>query len=225
MVAVLLPVKKLMYNFYTLVGHIMGQQKIELLIYGITANQVQSGAYALILEQKNGNYRIPIVVGAPEAQSIAMALERVKPERPLTHDLFASFAKAYGIRFSEVFIYKFEEGIFYSEIVCSDGDRNVSIDARTSDAIALALRTGAKIYTTPDVICNVGFISTEQGVKRVEPQEFEHNNTEIELSRYTIEELNKMMLKAASREDYERAAEIRNTIAAKVAANSKKDNQ
>lgn len=203
----------------------MEQQKIELQVYGITANQVQSGAYALILEQINGNYRIPIVVGVPEAQSIAMALERVKPERPLTHDLFASFAKAYGIRFKEVFIYKFEEGIFYSELICSDGDRNVSIDARTSDAIALAMRTGARIYTTPEIIRSTGFLIPEQEQKRANIQPAEQETNEVDLSRYTVEELNKMMQKAAACEDYERAAEIRNIIAEKSIGNPKTDNQ
>lgn len=192
----------------------MAQQKIELQVYGITANQVQSGAYALILAEVEGNYRIPIVVGASEAQSIAMNIENVKPQRPLTHDLFASFSKAFGIRILEVFIYRFEDGIFYSDLVCSDGERQISIDARTSDAVALALRTNAKIYTTPEIIKRAGFIVEGQELKNPRHIHIE-KESEINLCRYTIDELKRMMDKAVARENYERAAEIRNAIARK----------
>ncbi|MDE6715445.1 MAG: DUF151 domain-containing protein, partial [Muribaculaceae bacterium] len=119
----------------------------------------------------------------------------------------------------------YKRQIFYSELICSDGDRDVSIDARTSDAIALAMRTGARIYTTPEIIKATGFLIPEQELKRTNIQPAEQDNNEVDLSRYTVEELNKMMQKAAAREDYERAAEIKNIIADKTAGNPKTDNQ
>lgn len=191
--------------------------KVLLQVYGITANQVQNNAYALLLEEADGAYRIPIVVGAAEAQSIAVILENIKTPRPLTHDLFASFAKAFGIRFLSVFIYKFEEGIFYSEIRCTDGDREVTIDARTSDAIALALRSGMPIYTTPEIVAETGFIIDGEELKSKirSDNTRSHSNGEISLERYTVEELERMMAKAAQKEDYEQAARIRNVIASK----------
>ena len=107
------------------------EKRVKLRVQGITNSQVQSGAYALILAEEKGIRRIPIIVGMPEAQSIAIALEGLKPPRPLTHDLFATFAQAFGIRLTEVYIYRFEEGIFYSELLFTDGDRSIKVDSRT----------------------------------------------------------------------------------------------
>ena len=108
-------------------------------------SQVQSGAYALILAEENGPRRIPIIVGTAEAQSIAIALEHIVPPRPLTHDLFATFAQAFNVILKEVYIYKFEDGVFYSELEFSDGERSIKLDSRTSDAIAIALRVNCDI--------------------------------------------------------------------------------
>ncbi|MDE6306034.1 MAG: bifunctional nuclease family protein, partial [Muribaculaceae bacterium] len=116
------------------------EERIRLEVLGISYSQIQSGAYALILAQTDGPIRIPIVIGAAEAQSIAIRMEGIKPPRPLTHDLFTTFAHAFGVKLLEVYIYRFENGIFSSELTFSDGERQIVIDSRTSDAIAIAMR-------------------------------------------------------------------------------------
>jgi len=135
--------------------------KIKLYIQGLTNSQVQSGAYALILAEEDGLRRIPIIVGTSEAQSIAIVLERLSPPRPLTHDLFTSIFQAVGVRLLEVFIYKFEEGIFYSELVVEANGEQIHIDSRTSDAIAIALRVRGDIYTTESIIRECGVVMEE----------------------------------------------------------------
>lgn len=135
--------------------------KIKLRVQGLTNSQVQSGAYALILAEDDGARRIPIIVGTSEAQSIAIALEHIKPPRPLTHDLFATFAQAFGIQLREVFIYKFEDGVFYSELLFDDGITQVRIDSRTSDAISLALRVKCDIFTTEQIVAECGVVLEE----------------------------------------------------------------
>lgn len=134
------------------------QNLIQLRVMGLSYNQLQNGAYALLLAQVEGPYRIPVVIGAAEAQSIAIALEGIITPRPLTHDLFNTFAKAFGVKLKRVFIYRFEDGIFSAELTFTDGDRTISLDARTSDAIALAIRTQAPIFTTPGILEETGFI-------------------------------------------------------------------
>lgn len=137
--------------------------RIRLKVLGISYSQIQSGAYALILAQTDGPYRIPVVIGAAEAQSIALRMESITPPRPMTHDLFVSFAHAFGIKLIEVFIYRFEDGIFSSELTFTDSaGRTVSIDSRTSDAIAIAMRTNAPIFTTPEILDETGFIIENQ---------------------------------------------------------------
>lgn len=137
--------------------------RIPLRVLGLSYREIKSGAYALILSQVGGPHYIPIVIGTAEAQSIAMRLEGVIPPRPITHDLFASFTHAFGIRLVEVFINKFEDGIFTSELlfISPDGS-NITMDARTSDAIAIAMRTGSPIFTTPEILAETGFTMEEQ---------------------------------------------------------------
>jgi len=136
-------------------------KKIELRVQGLTNSQVQSGAYALILAEENGLRRVPIIVGTAEAQSIAIALENIKPPRPLTHDLFASFTKALDLTLEEVFIYKFEDGVFYSELLFRGENKEIRLDSRTSDAIAIALRVKCHIYTTEAIIRECGVVLDE----------------------------------------------------------------
>ena len=131
--------------------------RIRLKVMGLSYSQIQTGAYALILAQVGGPYRIPVVIGAAEAQSIAIKMESIIPPRPMTHDIFVSFAHAFGVKLVEVFIYRFEDGIFSSEMTFSDGERTITIDSRTSDAIAIAMRTGAPIFTTPEILDETGF--------------------------------------------------------------------
>ena len=184
-------------------------EKVKLNVLGITSSQIQAGAYALVLSEEGGAYRIPVIVGVAEAQSIAVKLENVRPPRPLSHDLIVRLTHAFGIGLEEVFIYKFENGVFLSELHFGDDDRKVVIDSRTSDAIALAMRTGAPIYTTREILKKAGFVS-EKGEVKVAPVDSELK--EIDLKKFAVEELEKMLSKCVEREEYERAAEIKRII-------------
>lgn len=178
---------------------------------GISYAPLQSGAYALILAQEDGPYRIPMVIGASEAQSIAVNIERIVTPRPITHDLFCTLAHAFSIELVEVFIYKFDMGIFYSELLFTDGEREVRIEARASDAIAIALRTGSPIYTTEEVMHLTGTILTvenSEGSGDAEETAPEEENYES-LSDEALEE---MLSNFISEENYEGAAKINEII-------------
>ncbi|MBO4995399.1 MAG: bifunctional nuclease family protein [Muribaculaceae bacterium] len=186
--------------------------RIKLRVLGISYSQIQTGAYALILAQVDGPYRIPVVIGAAEAQSIALKMESITPPRPMTHDLFVSFAHAFGIKLKEVFIYRFEDGIFSSELTFSDGERQVVIDSRTSDAIAIAMRTQTPIYTTKEILDETGFIMEVRGDEQQEDDE-SHNSPETnegkpKLENYAIEELERTLNKLIETEQYEEAAKV-----------------
>ena len=184
-------------------------QRIRLKVLGISYSQIQSGAYALILAQVDGPYRIPVVIGASEAQSIAIRLESIIPPRPMTHDLFVSFAHAFGVKLKEVFIYKFEDGIFSSELTFTDGDRTIVLDSRTSDAIGIALRTKSPIYTTKDILDETGFILEETETDDSHNPEDEENMTENpKLENYAVEELERTWEKLIAQENYEEAAKV-----------------
>lgn len=193
------------------------QNRVRLTVLGITYNQVSNGAYALILSQHEGNYRIPIVIGVAEAQSIAAYLKNVTFSRPLTHEMFQSVLTAFGVVVKEVYIYRFAEGVFYSEITFDDGDREIKIDSRTSDAVALSLRYNAPIYTTEEILKEVGFEIDLDG-ERIEDDD---NSTpvfdirKIPLEKFSVAELNKMLEKSIDKEDYERAAEIKEALDSK----------
>jgi bifunctional DNase/RNase len=194
---------------------------VKLNVLGISYSQTQSGAYALILTEENGERRIPIIVGGFEAQSIAIELEGLKPPRPLTHDLFMNFAKVFGITINEVVIYKLEEGVFYSQLQCDNGLDSITLDARTSDAIALALRFKCPIYTTEEIISKAGIVLDfdKETATQSEPHEPEkapspsttHYST-AEFKAYSLEELNEILDEAIANEDYERASKIRDEI-------------
>ena len=178
---------------------------------GITYSQVQQGAYALVLEQVGGPYRIPVVVGVSEAQSIAVRLEKIAPPRPMPHDIMVSMTHGFGISLDEVFIYKFDDGVFLSELRFSNDDRSIAIDSRTSDAIALSLRTGAPIYTTREILEQTGFIIPDEEIKKDE-KTGEEEPAEIRLDKLAVVELEKMLAGCVEREEYERAAEIKAVI-------------
>lgn len=192
------------------------ETRVRLRVLGISYSQIQSGAYALILAQVGGPYRIPVVIGATEAQAIALKMEGVTPPRPLTHDLLVSVQRAFGIALKEVFIHRFEDGIFYSELTFTDGERTVTVDSRTSDAVALAMRTGAPIFTTQAILDETGFeleitenisddASTAEDAE--EPQEEETLHMP-KLENYAIEELEKTLAKLIDKEEYEEAARV-----------------
>ena len=189
------------------------ENRIQLTLMGLSYNPLQNGAFALLLSAKESDKRIPIIIGAPEAQAIAMVIEGINPQRPMTHDLFASFAGAFGIELTEVFIYKFEDGIFYSEMTFDDGDRRVTLDSRTSDAIAVAIRVGAKIYTTPAILEETGIEITEtESVASASGQNAEVETPVADYDSMSNEELNEELEAAIARDDFETAADIRRLL-------------
>lgn len=188
-------------------------KRIRLRVMGISYSQIQSGAYALILAQTDGPYRIPVVVGAPEAQAIAIKMEGIIPPRPMTHDLFASMAHGFGIELKEVFIHKFEDGIFSSELTLTDSyGKEVILDARTSDAIAIAMRTQAPIYTTPEILEETGFIMEIKEEHAAAADSETPASTEDSLQSKSDSELNKMMQEHIKNEEYELAARIKDIL-------------
>lgn len=187
---------------------------VELKVLGISYSPGQTGAYALILSQLNGPIRIPVIIGAPEAQSIAMFMEGVDTPRPMTHDLMVNMSRAFGISISSVFIYKFEDGVFSSEITFFDADREVKIEARTSDAVNLAMRVGAPIYTTREVMEETGFVmevdkDNESETPADSPVEAPGLPDE---EKYSIEELERTLARHIEREEYEEASRISEII-------------
>lgn len=200
-------------------------RRVSLHVLGLSYSQLQSGAYALVLAEDKGPRRIPVVIGAAEAQSIAICLEGIHTPRPMTHDLFVSFAHAFGVKLKEMFIYRFEDGIFSSELTFSDGERTVVIDARTSDAVAIAIRTHTPIFTTPEILEATGFVIddsefTRKGELDEEDLETEDSDEEYEGTadsgyhaeprpeNYTIEQLEATLADLIEKEDYEEAARI-----------------
>ena len=200
---------------------------VRLNIKGISYSQTQNGAYALILSEVDGNRKLPIVIGAFEAQSIAIALEKeIMPPRPLTHDLFKNFSDRFEIVITQVIIHKLVDGVFYSSIICERDGIEEILDARTSDAIALALRFKAPIFTYKNILDRAG-IFLKTGGKEEEKQEAEDSildeflrekNTEAlstevhDYKNQTLKELYEMLDAAVKNEDYERAAKIRDEI-------------
>ena len=189
-------------------------KRVKLKVTGISYSQTQSGAYALILNEEKGDRRIPIIIGGFEAQAIVIKLENLNPPRPLTHDLFKMFADEFRISIMEVFIYKLEEGVFFSKLICNNGDKEISIDSRTSDAVALALRFGCPIFITEEILENAGIT-----INQASPETQEGNPVdsilEPESSKYdsfSDDELYKIIDEAVKTEDYERAAAIRDEI-------------
>lgn len=195
-------------------------KKVKLNILGLSYSQTQTGAYALVLSEADGNRRIPIIIGAVEAQAIAIQLEGLKPPRPLTHDLFLNVAIAFDISIVEVFIHKLEEGIFYAEIVCEQNTNRIRVDSRTSDAIALALRFECPIYTTEEIIEKAGIIMEfeDVGDSNAESHPIEKepspkaSGSHIDYTQYTKDELSEMLSASILGEDYEKASEIRDEI-------------
>lgn len=197
--------------------------KVKLKVLGVSYSQTQSGAYALVLSEENGERRIPIIVGGFEAQAIAIQLEGLNPPRPLTHDLFLNFATAFHVELLEVTIYKLEEGIFYSKLTCSNGAETVQIDSRTSDAIALALRFKCDIYTSEEIMKKASIIidfesETPQNTPDEDDDEDDEDEDRINESSYSkfkemsLEELKEALTEAITNEDYERASLIRDEI-------------
>jgi len=194
-------------------------KKIKLDIVGLSYSQTQSGAYALVLGEVSGRRRLPIIIGSFEAQAIAIEIEKMTPSRPLTHDLFKSFAEAYQIEVQEIIIYNLVDGIFYSKLICSDGKRSVEIDARTSDAIAIAVRFDCPIFTYEFILSTAGIVIEGNDFVYLEnineSQEEKTVNTSTVGSGFaslSVDELKTKLQEALAEESYEKAAKIRDEL-------------
>ncbi|WP_297100933.1 bifunctional nuclease family protein [uncultured Draconibacterium sp.] len=190
-------------------------QKIRLNILGLSVSQTQSGAYALVLAEEEGERRIPIIIGPVEAQAIAIQLEGLKPPRPLTHDLIKNMALAFDIALLEVTIYKLEEGIFYSELLCEMNGKEIRIDSRTSDAVALALRFRCPIYTSEEILQKAGIVlesDDENSPVRSMMDEEEPETTGSSYAQYSTSDLQELLNEAIEDEDYEKASIIRDEL-------------
>lgn len=205
--------------------------KVKLNVLGLSYSQAQTGAYALILSNENDDKRIPVVIGAAEAQSIAIIMEKMITPRPLTHDLFTNFCIGFGVSIVEVFIYRLEEGIFYSEILCKNDKTTLRIDARTSDAVAIALRAECPLYTSAEILEKAGISiadkefssgkseskSSEKSIETSKSSISEkktsfYESSESQFAGYSISQLKSMIEEAILNEDYERASLLRDEI-------------
>lgn len=185
--------------------------KIKLKILGLSSSQSQSGSFALVLGETNGNRRLPIIIGMFEAQAIAIEIERITPNRPMTHDLFKSFAQTFDYTIDEIFISDLREGVFYAKIVSSDGVKVTEIDARPSDAIAIGLRFGVPIYTNESIMSEAGIILSDSDEEPETAAEEELSPTE-QIKNMPLDQLKKILDEAIEKEDYERAAQIRDEM-------------
>lgn len=189
-------------------------KKVKLSILGISFSQVQAGAYALIFAEESGIRRLPIVIGTPEAQSIAIVMEGITPPRPLSHDLICSMWQELGIALIEVLIYKFENGAFFAELLLQQHGKEYRIDSRTSDAVALAIRTHSPIYTTEEIMQKMAIVFDEQSPASA-PEQFHHEEseqTEEELSNLRLDTLKHRLKDAVDEENYELATRLRDEI-------------
>lgn len=197
-------------------------KKIKLEILGLSSSQSQSGSFALVLGEADGNRRLPIIIGMFEAQAIAIEIEKIIPNRPMTHDLFKAFANTFHFHVEEIVISDLKEGVFFAKIVCTDGLKKTEIDARPSDAIAVGLRFDAPIYTYETILAEAGIVLTDEE----EEEEKEKTEPKAEKARvkketprkgddfknYTLDKLNDLLKEAIEKEDYERAAKIRDEM-------------
>lgn len=192
------------------------EKRHRLELIGITYNQIESGVYALVLQQVGGKRRIPIIIGYPEAQAIECKLQDVATPRPLMHDTMLTTLEAYGINLLEVEIKKTESGVFTADLLFSNGREKKVIDSRSSDAIALAIRTGAPIYTSDSVLREAGFdhplMNPGADMAKNTEEEQQENGENNDLKKMNLAQLSEAMNKAAESEDYEEAARIKSEI-------------
>ena len=196
--------------------------KIRLEILGLSSSQSQSGSFALVLGEKPGKRRLPIIIGMFEAQAIAIEIEKIIPNRPMTHDLFKSFAGNFNFSIKEIIISDLKEGVFFAKIVCENDDKLIEIDARPSDAIAIGLRFNAPIYTYETMLAEAGIELTDedeqeipdiqQELEQIQPKKEKPSVGSEKLKDATIDKLKALLDKALEQEDYEKAAKIRDEI-------------
>ncbi len=196
--------------------------KIKLEILGLSSSQSQSGSFALVLGEESGNRRLPIIIGMFEAQAIAIEIEKIVPNRPMTHDLFKSFALGFNFTVDEIVISDLKEGVFFAKIVCTDGIKSIEIDARPSDAIAIGLRFEVPIYTYENILSEAGIVLSdlseeESGAKpekekKEETKKAEPKNLSDQIKDTSSDQLKVMLDEALMKEDYEKAARIRDEL-------------
>ncbi|MBL7865386.1 MAG: bifunctional nuclease family protein [Cyclobacteriaceae bacterium] len=203
-------------------------KKIKLEILGLSSSQSQTGSFALVLGEAEGNRRLPIIIGMFEAQAIAIEIEKIVPNRPMTHDLFKSFANAFHFHVEEIVISDLKEGVFFAKVVCTDGLKKSEIDARPSDAIAIGLRFDAPIFTYENILAEAGIVLTDEEEEEEKEEKEEKPESKAEpkvkvkkessskkgedYKSYSIEKLNDLLKTAIEKEDYEKAAKIRDEL-------------
>ncbi len=202
----------------------MALKKIKLEILGLSSSQSQTGSFALVLGEAEGNRRLPIIIGMFEAQAIAIEIEKIVPNRPMTHDLFKSFANSFHFHVEEILISDLKEGVFFAKIVCTDGLKKSEIDARPSDAIAVGLRFDAPIFTYENILAEAGIVLTDEEEDEDKEEKSESKpESKVKVKKestkkgddyksYSIEKLNDMLKSAIEKEDYEKAAKIRDEL-------------
>lgn len=194
-------------------------EKIKLDILGLSSSQSQSGSFALVLGETNGKRRLPIIIGMFEAQAIAIEIEKIIPNRPMTHDLFKSFAQSFNFEVEEILISDLKEGVFFAKIICSNGVKQIDVDARPSDAIAIGLRFNVPIYTYETVLAEAGIVLTDETEEEDEVAPAKKESTrksskpeKEQLKDLSNDKLNKMLEEALANEDYEKAAKLRDEM-------------
>ena len=192
--------------------------KIKLEILGLSSSQSQSGSFALVLGEVGNNRRLPIIIGMFEAQAIAIEIEKIIPNRPMTHDLFKSFANSFNFTIKEVIISDLKEGVFFAKIICDDGVSTSEIDARPSDAIAIGLRFNAPFYTYETILSEAGIVMTDEGEEeeKARPASSKGSGSKKasmeQLKDLSFDKLQELLNQAIEKEDYERAAKIRDEM-------------
>lgn len=198
-------------------------KKIKLEILGLSSSQSQNGSFALVLGEADGKRRLPIIIGMFEAQAIAIEIEKIIPNRPMTHDLFKSFANSFHFHVEEILISDLKEGVFFAKIICTDGLKKTELDARPSDAIAIGLRFDSPISTYENILAEAGIVLTDEE----EDEQKEKKDTKLEpkakakkevpkkvddFKNHSVEKLNELLKDAIKKEDYERAAKLRDEL-------------
>jgi len=192
--------------------------KLKLEILGLSSSQSQQGSFALVLGETDGNRRLPIIIGMFEAQAIAIEIEKIVPNRPMTHDLFRSFADSFHFEVKEIIISDLKEGVFFAKIVCTNGDDVLEIDARPSDAIAIGLRFNVEIFTYEPILSEAGIVLTDEHeeemskLEKTKSKPVSNKPFEEQLKDLSAERLKELLNQSLSKEDYERAAQIRDEL-------------
>ncbi len=190
----------------------MASEKIKLEILGLSSSQSQSGSFALVLGEVGGNRRLPIIIGMFEAQAIAIEIEKIVPNRPMTHDLFKAFALNFEIDIKEVYISDLKEGVFFARIICEHNGQTFELDSRPSDAIAIGLRFNVDFYTNENILTEAGIVLTDEYEEEMVSAESSTSSEKTRLEDQSSAELEKLLSDALDKEDYEKAARIRDVL-------------